>query len=327
MMIEVATPCRLHFGLLAYNPAEARQFGGVGLMVQRPRIRVRVRPADDFTAAGPMADRAVTFARRFAAESPAPIGGVHVDVLEAPRAHTGLGTGTQLGMAVARGMAELIDADGLGVDELARLVKRGVRSAIGAHGFFHGGLIIEGGKRDRQTLSPMLVQQPFPQDWPLVLISPARLVGINGVFEKEAFATLDPIPTAVTAELCRLVMFGLLPAVIERDVESFGEALYELQMRVGECFKAAQGGIYADPQLEDIVRFVRDRGVRGVGQSSWGPTLYAVAPDPGTAQMLVRDLCKTFDLSAGEVFVTEADNSGCTVETQTAPAPRKQRSS
>jgi len=201
-MIQVRTPCRLHFGLFAYSRDDARQFGGVGLMVKQPHITLRLRKGEGFTGQGSISDRAARFAKTFVGraieagliDKPADLPGIHIDILEAPRAHTGLGTGTQLGMAVARGIAELLNLQNLGVADLARLVGRGQRSAIGAHGFFHGGLIVEGGKREPENLSPMLVQQSFPSDWRIVLITPNRLVGINGDREVQAFTKMPPIP-------------------------------------------------------------------------------------------------------------------------------------
>jgi beta-ribofuranosylaminobenzene 5'-phosphate synthase len=324
-LLEVRTPCRLHFGLLALSPDQARQFGGVGLMVRRPDIVVQVTArdavaggADRFTASGPMADRAAAFAQRFMQKAEdrglgRSIEAVFVRVVRAPRPHTGLGTGTQLGMAVARALAALIERDDLGPKDLAGLVGRGQRSAIGTHGFFHGGLVVEGGKRKPTDMSPMLVQQPFPEHWRIVLATPRRLEGVAGQREANAFKSLLTIPREVTAELCRLVMLEMLPAVIEGDLAGFGEALYQLQQRVGACFAPAQGGVYADDSLEDMVQFIRGEGIRGVGQSSWGPTLYAVTPDEDSAETLAAALQRKFSLAPGEILITEADNLGSTI--------------
>ncbi len=321
-MIHVQTPCRLHFGLFAYSRDDARQFGGVGLMVRQPHIALHIRHGEGFTAAGPASDRAAAFAQTFVGraieagliDKPGDLPGIHIDVQDMPRSHTGLGTGTQLGMAVSRGIGELLGLQHLGVADLARLVGRGQRSAIGAHGFFHGGLIVEGGKFEPQNLSPMLVQQSFPSKWRIVLITPEKLVGINGEREVQAFAKMPPIPRDVTAEMCRLVLLGMLPAAMERDFEVFSRSLFTLQQRVGECFAQAQGGVYADPILADIVRFVREQGLEGVGQSSWGPTMYAVTRNDDDARRLRMDVQAAFGLSNEEVMITQADNKGSVVE-------------
>ena len=322
-MIELRTPSRLHFGLLAHDPQAVRQFGGVGLMVQRPDLVLRVERADRFVAEGPMADRAVTFARRFAQCCGQTIDGASIAILRAPRPHTGLGTGTQLAMAIARALALMIDRDDWGPADLARMVDRGQRSAIGAYGFFTGGLIVEGGKLEPRQLSPMLIHHPFPTNWHLLLVCPRQLQGISGRREQDVFARMPPINQADTARMCQLVMLGFLPAMLENDLDHFGDALYDLQQIVGRSFAAAQGGLYAHDMLGDVVRFIRDQGVRGVGQSSWGPTLYAVTDDRNQAQQLADHIQRQFCLQSAEVFVTQADNHGAVAQNpaMTAPSP------
>jgi beta-RFAP synthase len=330
-MIEVRSPSRLHFGLLAYHPHQPRQFGGVGLMIRRPDVLLRVtaRPGQvGFTGEGRMADRALEYAARFA-ESARLAGlieqmpGAHVQVAHVPRPHTGLGSGTQLGMAVGRALACLIDRPDLDVAAVAALVGRGKRSAIGAHGCFTGGLIIEGGKSQPQQLSPLVARLAFPESWRIVLIRPTELIGLAGQREVQAFAQMPPIPDALTDRMCRLVLLGIAPAVLERNLEAFGESLYELQQAAGECFQAVQGGIYADPMLEQVVRHVRELGVPGIGQSSWGPTLYAVTRDDQQAEDVSRAVQRRFSLEPGEILITRADNHGAVVRTNVPdPTPR-----
>ena len=68
MSVTVRTPGRLHFGL--FCPGEpvrpGRRFGGAGLMVERPAIHVEIADAPAWSAEGPSADRALTFARQAA---------------------------------------------------------------------------------------------------------------------------------------------------------------------------------------------------------------------------------------------------------------------
>ena len=312
-MIEVRSPSRLHFGLLAFDPSGGRQFGGVGLMVRRPDLVVRVKAAAGFTATGPLGGRAKAFARGLARRCGRSIKGANIEVVRAPRPHCGLGTGTQLAMAVGKAMAKLSGVEAADAGELAKLVDRGQRSAIGAYGFFKGGLIVEGGKSEPNRLSPLLARQAFPRDWRVVLICPQEMRGFSGKAERHAFGTLPAISEQATGRMCRLVLLGLLPAVADRDITGFGESLYELQQVTGRCFKSAQGGVYASPLLQRIVTFARKQGVSGVGQSSWGPTLYAVTDDRDRARHVAAAVRGRFDLSAEEVMITQADNRGATV--------------
>ena len=61
----------------------------------------------------------------------------------------------------------------------------------------------------------------------------------------------------------------------------------------GLCFAANQGGPYFTPQLARLVEEIRELGVRGVGQSSWGPTLFALLPDEAAAQRFIERMSST----------------------------------
>lgn len=323
-IIEVHTPCRLHFGLLALNRDDTqRQYGGAGVMINQPHITLRVtrnQTMSHFTASGPLAAQAMDTATRFKKlanvadkdrlETFSPVTGGHIEITTAPRQHTGLGTGTQLGMAIACAMAQLSGQANLNIRALASLVGRGRRSAIGAYGFERGGFIVEGGKLDRTRLSPLLLRHDFPEQWRLVLVNPNKLQGLAGTRELQAFAQMPDISPDITGQMCRLVLLGLTPALLENDLQSFGQSLYELQHLVGQCFYKAQGGIWADLMLQAIVSKLRSWGIDGVGQSSWGPTLYAVASDEEQATSLASKLRQTFALSEDEVTITAASNQG-----------------
>jgi len=289
--IAVRTPSRLHFGLLARGPGAPRQFGGVGLMIDAPGLEVSARPAADWGADGPLAGRllqlAARVAERLAEEGSAPPP-ARFTVRRAPPEHVGLGTGTQLGLAVARILAASAGRPDPPVAALAGWSGRGLRSGIGLHGFARGGLVVDGGRRGAEGVPPLLAHLDVPADWSVLLVIPRRGPGLHGSDEARAFAELPPIPDALTDRLCRLVLLGLLPAVAESDLDGFGAALTELQHHVGRTFATAQGGLYAHPESQAIVDALRAEGLRGVGQSSWGPTLYGFSqapPEPRAATL------------------------------------------
>jgi beta-RFAP synthase len=314
-MIRVQAPSRLHFGLLSLGGEAERRFGGVGLMVQTPGVRVAVRPAAEWSTHGPLAERALIFARRFAqADAGTAVGPHRIEVEQCSAEHAGLGTGTQLALAVGRALAISVRVD-LDAVELGRRAGRGQRSALGIHGFAHGGLLVEGGKKTETTVAPLLARHDFPEPWRVVVVLPAWAQGLHGAAERQAFGQLLESGTALatTDALCRLALLGMLPALVERDLEAFGEALYEFNARVGQAFAAVQGGTYAHPRLGELVAFVRHQGIRGVGQSSWGPTIFAVTAGDGAAADLARRLRKQFEMSSSEVFVTAACNGGARI--------------
>ena len=71
--------------------------------------------------------------------------------------------------------------------------------------------------------------------------------------EPHAFNDLPPVPDRVTERLCRLVLLGILSAVVERDLLAFGAALDELQARIGAAFAPVQGSVYISTQFEGLI--------------------------------------------------------------------------
>jgi beta-ribofuranosylaminobenzene 5'-phosphate synthase len=103
----------------------------------------------------------------------------------------------------------------------------------------------------------------------------------------------------------------MLPALQERNVQAFGEALYEFNVRVGELFAPVQGGVYRDSGVARIVAFLRGEGVAGVGQSSWGPAVFALVGEEERADELAVRLRERFPfLLESSVFVARGMNHG-----------------
>jgi beta-RFAP synthase len=248
-------------------------------MLDEPALVVRVRRSAEWAASGPTdehAARSLDFARRGAAGSgdPSPLA---VDVVSCPPQHVGLGVGTQLALAVGSAAAAILGQSQSPL-EIARRMGRGQRSGIGLHGFLRGGFLVDGGKGPASDLAPLVSRHDFPADWRILLVSPPRERGLSGISERAAFARLAAgVPSeAQTDALCRIALLGLLPALVERDLPAFGAALHDFNHRAGLLFERVQGGVYAAPIVTEIHDWLRREGLVGVGQSSWGPTVFAV---------------------------------------------------
>ena len=225
LRIHIRTPSRLHFGLLGWGPQAGRQFGGVGLMIDSPGLDLVVEPASSWIVEGPRASRIeqlIAHLRVTMAEAGMTVRPAHIRVESVPPEHIGLGVGTQLCLAVARAVSRVAGKTDVSVEQLARWTGRGRRSGIGLHGFEHGGLIVDGGRRNEADIPPLLARVPFPEAWSILIVRPPGESGLHGPEENRAFANLPPITRDVTDSLCRLVLLEILPAVIERDLEAFG---------------------------------------------------------------------------------------------------------
>jgi beta-RFAP synthase len=292
-MIRVVAPSRLHFGLFRVPVAGRSQigsriFGGVGLMVEQPGVVVTVRPADAWQFEGPLASRAQAFAARYMMTLPEERRRPFQVLIErCPAEHTGLGVGTQLGLAVARALSVAVwgSTPTLSV-ALAARIGRGERSAIGVYGFDSGGLVVEGGKQPGEAVSPLIDHTALPDAWRVVLFTPHAAEQWHGERERAAFAAASVGDPEL---LLRLAESVIVPAARAGDIDTFGEAVYEFNRKAGEPFVAAQGGVYASAEADRLIAQVREFGIRGVGQSSWGPTVFAVVGDGDTASALVRN--------------------------------------
>ena len=289
--LQLSAPCRLHFGLYGLASGTHRKFGGVGMMIDRPRLRLEAVAAPAFEVAGPDGDRLVEFARRrqaFYREATLPA--CRLTILDAPPAHAGLGSGTQAALATAALLNAWVGRENGPPEELARSVDRGLRSAVGTYGFALGGLIAERGRAEDEPFSPLDARIEVCPDWRFVLLRPPGEPAVFGRDEERRITELPPVPAATTTNLVRLVRERLLPATATADFPAFTAALYEFNHDAGLLFAAAQGGPYHGPILSEWVAVCRSLGAVGVGQSSWGPTIFAAFANAAEAEAFVARL-------------------------------------
>jgi len=309
--VFVEAPARLHFGVLDLRGDLGRRFGGIGAAVPVPSVLVEATAAATLEAEGPECERALEFARRYR-ESTRIESGAHLTVHRAIPPHAGLGSGTQLGLAVARALAEL-HGRSAAVTELARAVGRGRRSGVGTWTFALGGFVLEGGRRNGETeVAPLLARLAIPREWRCVVAVPPGARGLSGEEEMAAFARLSPPPEREVEHVAHLVLMQLLPALTEADLTGFGAALDQVQRITGGWWSSAQGGPYAPGPSALLVERLREWGAVGVGQSSWGPAVYGLASDSGRAADLAARSRKLLG-SSGVVFEGEFANQGARV--------------
>ncbi|MDX2192092.1 MAG: hypothetical protein NW201_01980 [Gemmatimonadales bacterium] len=306
--VIVEAPARLHLGVLDLGGRLGRRFGGIGAAIRQPSLRLVAEPAAAVAAEGPEAERLRQYAERFLANMPG-ARPARLRLVRAIPAHAGLGSGTQLGLAVARAMATLagLEAD---APMLARAVGRGVRSAIGTHTFAGGGFILEGGRRPGGAgVAPLLGRWPMPAAWRYVVAIPSGPRGLSGEAEVAAFRTLPAPPDAEVAAVAHLVLMQLLPSLVEGDLAGFGQALTGVQRITGGWFARSQGGVYAPGPTAELVEAFAEAGAPGIGQSSWGPTAYAIVEGEAEAARLAG-VARAVLAGEGQVLHGSFDDRG-----------------
>lgn len=321
--IRITAPARLHLGFLNLRGGAGRRFGSLGLTLNAPRTRLEVARTGrkDVQVTGPDAVLVRDVARRIMGHARLP-GGVAIHVLESIPRHAGLGSGTQLTLAVGTAILRLYghESDPRG---LAVVLGRGQRSGIGVGAFTAGGFLVDGGIAG-SGIPPILSRLPFPRDWGLLLVMDEGCRGLHGRAERDFFQ-VDLSGTVASAEyLCRLCLMRLLPALAEADCAAFGTALNTLQRAMSRSFFAAQGGAYTSARVGRVLTWLRRHaGALGHGQSSWGPTGFALFPSRAAmcrAHDAALDYCgKTTDMRRLRLSRVHGRNLGAVVRVPRQP--------
>jgi beta-ribofuranosylaminobenzene 5'-phosphate synthase len=283
-LVSVGTSARLHFGFLDPSGRGERPFGSFGLAIDRPQTRLSLRRGSELKVTGVPCERAEPYLRSIAA-SFGLTGSYYLHLDEVIPAHAGLGSGTQLALAIASAVA-ILEGLPLDLDEIAARLDRGKRSGIGIGTFGHGGAVLDGGPGP-DTPPPVLARVPFPRAWRVLLIFDPAETGMHGAEETAAFATLPDFPESETADLTRRVLLGALPALAEEDFKAFCDQVGYLQKKMGAYFAPMQGGAYVSAGVAAVLKGLVADGVTGLGQSSWGPTGFAFAPSEVEGQRLL----------------------------------------
>jgi beta-ribofuranosylaminobenzene 5'-phosphate synthase len=309
--VYVKTPARLHFGLMDLNGDLGRLFGGIGVGIDRPNVILEAQPSERLAVAGERNERVKALAKRFL-EAYGIGANASISVKQAIPEHSGLGSGTQLALAVAAALAKLFNVDA-STQELAEAMGRGQRTSVGTTVFEQGGFVVDGGK-SKNGFPTTIVRQPFPSDWVFVVAVPNAKRGLAKTEETAAFKALAPMTAEEAGRMCRLTMMKLLPSLFERDIKSFGEALTEIQTVIGDYFAKVQGGTYSSQAAAEGIALMQKLGAYGAGQSSWGPAFYGLTLKEQAEKIKAKMQAFLSEGVGGQVFTAKANNRGAYIK-------------
>ena len=320
-MTRVSIGARLHAGFQNLSLARDRLYGGIGWAIDEPRLVLDVERADALVcpdeAVEPYASRAIE-----ALDVP----GAAITVEERFERHAGLGSGTRLALASLAGIVDAYDRE-ISIRELAPELGRGGRSGVGIATFLDGGFVVDGGHPTERfthsppetgawTTPPVVARHAIPASWRFVLVTPAVEAGQHGGGEDASMRSIvERADPGIADEIAPLLTQRLLPAIAEGDRQTFGAAITRLGRLNGAWYADEQGGVYRPPAGRLIEHLSGVSGVSGVGQSSWGPTVYAITGSEtvDTARRAAVDALADLDVD-GSVRVTGPDNTGYRLE-------------
>ncbi|WP_435346094.1 beta-ribofuranosylaminobenzene 5'-phosphate synthase family protein [Haloarchaeobius sp. HRN-SO-5] len=320
-MATVSAGARLHFGFQNLSLAHTRLYGGLGVALDEPRVRLHATRSDAVDCPDPTVRR---YARRATAVLGVPGAAVTVDAT-LPR-HVGLGSGTQVALAVFAAVAAAYDRD-VTVREYAPDLGRGGRSGVGVAAFESGGFVVDGGHPTARfttdppdegewTVPPVVARHDLPDDWRFVLVVPDTSRGRNGDREDESMRNVvERADATIADEVSGVVTRRLLPAAAEGRLDAFGDAVAAIGRLNGAWYADEQGGVFRPPVGTVVDELSSHPVVTGVGQSSWGPTVYGLtdAAHRSAAADAARAALDAAGVD-GDVRVARPCNTGATVE-------------
>ena len=316
MQVRVETISRLHFGFMNLTGSSDRLNGSMGVALNSPNTVVTVGRNNNLVIKNGNERKILGFVTKFSKRyhiEP----NVRIKVEKSIPEHLGLGSGTQLALAISFAMAKINDIN-IDVREIATIMGRGKRSQVGIACFDTGGFIIDADEKKilKDEVAPptrTIFRRDFPEKWCFVLVIPKTEIGLSGEIEEAALNRVTP-SKKISAEICKLVQGQLLPSFFEEDIEGFGSALTEIDRRTGMYFGKAQGGVYRDKMGKEIIECMLQSGAYGVGQSSWGPTLYGLVKEKESRQIAahMRHFLTRNNIK-GRVFVSYCNNEGAKI--------------
>ncbi len=317
--VRITTPARLHLSLIDLNGQLGRIDGGFGLAITEPNFQIVAQPSTEIhVESDAYHERTCTIVARLQSAYKFP--GIKLRFISEIPTHSGFGSGTQLSLGIASAVNVLYDLK-LSILELANTVGRGGTSGIGVAAFDTGGFIVDGGHQYPEQKSsflpssaaddiappPILFQHAFP-NWQLLIAMP-NCKRIYGDQELNLFRTLCPQPPTIAPKLSHILLLQMLPALLEKNMFSFGDALNQLQTIGWKKVEIdAQGA-----ELKQTLEFMQNNGALGAGVSSWGPAICAVSEDITELKRKTEVFLSTLS-NGGTCFITSANNTGAQIK-------------
>ncbi len=214
-------PARLHLGFLDLNGGLGRRFGSLGLTIDAFATRLTAQLADD------AAPRGQGRGARWPVPGPMPrradcAAGCASGSSEEIPGHAGLGSGTQMALAVGTALERLlgsgaaggVDAAGTAAPSPGHWGAASARASVSVPST-RAVSSSTAGAATCPGVPPVVMRLPFPADWRVLLVLDRRGQGLHGDREARAFAALPAFPEATAGHLCRLLLMQLVPGLIE----------------------------------------------------------------------------------------------------------------
>lgn len=329
--LRITTPCRIHLSLIDENGYTGRVDGGFGLMLDRPNVVFEAsNNAREFKIEAHKYYReSIEVINEIASKVFKKYGisnkNFHFNLKRYFPSHVGLGSKTQLSLAIATAIIKLKNIDHTTTHDLTKLVERGGTSGIGWRGFETGGFILDGGHdfgkdQEKETFLPSfasssanpamtIFRHDIPENWRFVLVIPSVKKGAYGDDEIRAFQNYAPIPKNEVNEVSHQVLMKILPGILKGDLKCFGEGLKRIQS-IG--FKKIEINLQ-HKTIKDLLNFFDEYGLKAYGMSSFGPSVIGIVESDSEAEDLLNEIQRNQKDGGSHIYISKPNNTGAKI--------------
>jgi len=298
--VIIKAPARLHLGLVKISGKPA--YIAVGFSLEEPFCKLEVKRSSAFRVYGQDAGRIKTAIKNICAHTGSPL--KFSARLTAPLPfHSGLGSGTRHALCAAKAIS-FLENKKISSIKLAGITGRGARSMMGTALFAKGGFAVD--------IAGEVSRFPAPRQWRVVVIQPdiskSGHAFTHGPNETGMMYKAPACSVREARMLINSVSNEMISGIRENDFLAFSKSLRRLQASAVKLFGPFQDGSASTKSGREILRYLQRMGVRAVGQTSWGPTLFAVLPSLSQAESLAEKLRGNREVKSATV--TRISNRG-----------------
>jgi len=323
LKFQIETPSRLHFGLIDLNGELGRINGGLGVALNNPGWKIICETTTDTKnkkLESAYKKRIESLVQLFDKKYNTTSKNVNFQIIQNLPFHVGLGSNTQFTLAIGKLLSKIHSLE-ISVEDIATSLKRGGTSGIGVAAFEKGGIILDGGhsfgkgKSTEQFLpsraskappAPVIFRNYPPENWTFVICTLKDHRKIFGNKEIKLFMEQCPIPAKEVEKLSRLILMKILPAIVERDLKTFGEGVTQMQTN----FPKFGMEHYNEGLVNELLHSLRSmKEVFGSGISSFGPTVFGITNSIDNAKKITVDISENYSMDKFSLLTNSSVNT------------------
>ena len=298
--LKISTNSRLHFGFLNLDSQKPYSYGSMGLTINKHKTLIQISKSKKFHSnlSKIYANKIKDFIKIMKLDS-----NVNINCSVKPDSHIGLGSGTQLAMALEEGVSKFYK-----FGTVKNIFSRKFRSGVGYNAYLKGGFIIDCPKNNSKS-NELIFNRNFPKKWKIILLFDRNIKGLSGKKESNFFSLKQS--NSNREKLSDIVLNEIIPSLIYEDFDIFANGLTRFQKLNSLFYSSIQKSYFLSNDIGKVIKKISRKFNVASGQSSWGPTSYIIVNPKTNLNEILSILDNTISMYNSLSYdVVSAANNG-----------------